>query len=41
MIQQSYSLLYTGKDVTSNLKIYIHPNVHSSTIYNSQDMKAT
>ena len=41
MIQQSYSLLYTGKDVNSNLKRYIHPNVHSGTIYNSQDMKAT
>ena len=22
------------------LKIYMHPNVHSSTIYNSQDMEA-
>jgi len=25
----------------SNLKRYIHPNVHSSTSYNSQDMEAT
>ena len=25
----------------SNLKRYMHPNVHSSTIYNYQDMKAT
>ena len=25
----------------ANLKSYMHPNVHSSTIYNSQDMKAT
>jgi len=24
-----------------NLKIHIHPNVHSSTVYNSQDMEAT
>ena len=27
-----------GEDHT--LKIHTHPNVHSSTIYNSQDMKA-
>ena len=25
----------------NNLKKYIHPNIHSSAIYNSQDMKAT
>ena len=25
----------------TNLKRYMHPNVHSSTIYNSQDMEAT
>ena len=25
----------------TNLKRYMHPNVHSSIIYNSQDMKAT
>ena len=25
----------------ANLKRHMHPNVHSSTIYNSQDMKAT
>ena len=25
----------------SNSKRYMHPNVHSSTIYNSQDMEAT
>ena len=24
-----------------NLKRYMHPNVYSSTIYNSQDMRAT
>ena len=25
----------------SNLRRYVHPNVQSSTIYNSQDMEAT
>ena len=25
----------------SNSKRYMHPNVHSSTIYNSQDMETT
>ena len=29
------------KDKSSNLKRYKHPHVHSSTIYNSQDMEAT
>ena len=29
------------KDENSNLKRCMHPNVHSSTIYNSQDMEAT
>ena len=29
----------SGKDKNSNLKRYMHPNVHSRTIYNSQDMK--
>ena len=29
-----------GKNENSNLKRYIYPNVHSSTIYNSQDMEA-
>ena len=27
--------------INSNLKNYIHPNFHSSTIHNSQDMEAT
>ena len=31
----------SGKDKNSNLKRYMHPNVHGSTIYNSQDMDAT
>ena len=30
-----------GKDENSNSKRYMHSNVHSSTIYNSQDMEAT
>ena len=29
-----------GKDENLNLKRYMHPNVHSSTIYNSLDMDA-
>ena len=30
----------TGKD-ENNLKRYMHPNVQSSTVYNSQNMEAT
>ena len=33
--------IYPEKDENSNLKSYIHPYVHRSTIYNSQDMEAT
>ena len=29
------------KDENSNSKRYMHPNVHSSTIYNRQDVEAT
>ena len=29
------------KNKTTNLKRYMHPNVHSSIIYNYQDMEAT
>ena len=29
----------SGKDENSNSKRYIHPNVHNSSIYNSQDMR--
>ena len=29
------------KDKNSNSKRYLHPNVHSCNIYNSQDMDAT
>ena len=31
----------SGKDKSSNLKRYIHPSVHSGTIYSSKDMEAT
>ena len=31
----------SGKNKNTNLKRYIHLNVHSSTIYNSQDKEAT
>ena len=33
--------IYPEKNKNTNLKRYIHPNVHSSTIYNSQDTEAT
>lgn len=29
------------KNENTNLKTYIHPNIHSSTIYYSQDIEAT
>jgi len=29
----------SGKNKNSNAKRYTHPNVHRSTIYNSEDMK--
>ena len=35
------SLLDMLSGENSYLKRYMHPNVHSSTIYNSQDMEAT
>ena len=38
MILQSHSWVYARKDENSNLKRYMHPNIHSSTIYDSQDM---
>ena len=50
-IDQSYDLEVTWvtqiygsislKDENSNSKTYMHPNIHSSTIYSSQDMEAT
>jgi len=40
MIQKSHSWTYIwGKE--SNLKRCMHFNIHSSTIYSSQDMEAT
>ena len=39
MIQQSHSWHTSGQNY--NLKRFIHPNVYSSTIYNSQDTEAT
>ena len=33
--------VYPEKPKNTNLKIYMHPNVHSNTIYNSQHMGAT
>ena len=42
MIQQFHSWVsHLRKSENSILKMYMHPNVHSSTIYNSQDMKTT
>ena len=39
------AILLTGyillKNKNTNLKRYMHPNVHSSMIYNSEDMEAT
>ena len=33
---------HTGKEKeNANLKLYMHPNVHRSIIYDSQDMEAT
>ena len=33
--------IYPEKTKTLNSKRYMHPNVHGSTTYSSQDMKAT
>ena len=41
MIQQLYSWVYIQKNKNTNSKRYMHPNVHSSIIYNCQDMEAT
>ena len=30
----------SGKNENTNLKRDVHPNVHSSTVYNSQDVEA-
>ena len=39
MIQQSHSCHISRQNY--NLKRYMHPFVHSSAIYNSQDMETT
>ena len=41
MTQQSAPEYISRKDENSNSKIYTYPNVHSSTIYNSQDTVTT
>ena len=41
MTQQFHSWVYIQKNKNTNLKRYMQPNVHSSTIYNSKDMEAT
>ena len=39
MTQQSNSWYIPRKDENSNLKRYMHPNVHSSTIYKAKTWK--
>ena len=39
MIQQSHSWAYI--QTKAIIQKDMHPNVHSSTVYNSQDMEAT
>ena len=41
MIQQFHSWILSKINENINLKGYIYPNVHSNTIYNSQDMETT
>ena len=41
MIQQFYFWLFSQKEKNTNLKKYIHSNIHWSTIYNNLDMEAT
>ena len=38
-LQQSHSWVYNRKQDISNWKRYMHPNVHSSSAYNSQKME--
>ena len=40
MIQKFHYWAYIWKNQKPNLKRYKHLNVHISTIYNNQDMKA-
>ena len=41
MTQQLIPGDISEKNKNTNPKTYMHPNVHSSRIYNSQDMEAT
>ena len=41
MSQQFHSWHRSEKNKNTNLKRYMYPNFHSSTIYNSQDMETT
>ena len=43
MIQRFHSWvgIHPEKNENPNLKEYMHSNVHSSTIYSSQDIEAT
>ena len=41
MIQKFHTGDISEENKHTNLKRYIHPNAHSSIIYNSQDMEAT
>ena len=39
MIQQFHAWVFSKENKNTNLKRYMHPNVHSGTIYNSQDIE--
>ena len=41
MTQQFHSWVYIQENKKTNLKRYTRSNVHSSIVYNSQDMEAT
>ena len=41
MIQEFHSELYIQKNKNTDSKWYMHPNVYSSTIYNSQEVETT
>ena len=41
MIQQSIPGYISEENNNTNLKRYMHPNIHSSIIYNYQDMEET
>ena len=41
MIQQFHSSVEIKKKKITNFKGYRHPSIYCSTVYSSQDMKAT